>query len=80
MADQSTNSAQTAESDKGYWQANLRLIVISLIIWAHAVGVKQALIYGFAKFIFKIVIAAIDTIFIYWARRSFLRHKPLMEN
>ena len=34
MADQSTNSAQTAESDKGYWQANLRLIVISLIIWA----------------------------------------------
>ncbi len=34
MADNSTNSAQTAESDTGYWQANLRLIVISLIIWA----------------------------------------------
>ncbi len=34
MADQSTHSAQTAQADKGYWQANLRLIVISLIIWA----------------------------------------------
>ena len=34
MADQSTNSAQTAEADKGYWQANLRLIYISLAIWA----------------------------------------------
>ncbi len=34
MADNSTNSAQTAESDTGYWQANLRLIIISLIIWA----------------------------------------------
>ena len=34
MADHSTNSAQTAEADKGYWQANLRLIYISLAIWA----------------------------------------------
>ncbi len=34
MADNSTNSAQAAESDTGYWQANLRLIIISLIIWA----------------------------------------------
>ncbi|EEX11103.1 membrane protein [Ruegeria lacuscaerulensis ITI-1157] len=34
MADRSTNSAQTAEVDKGYWQANLRLIYISLVIWA----------------------------------------------
>ncbi|NIL95368.1 MAG: queuosine precursor transporter [Woeseiaceae bacterium] len=53
--------------------------IFSLIIWAHEVGIRQALIYGFAKFIFKIVIAAIDTIFVYWARRSFLRHEPLME-
>jgi len=34
MADNSTHSAQTAEADKSYWQANLRLITISLIIWA----------------------------------------------
>lgn len=53
--------------------------IFSLIIWAHEVGIRQALIYGFAKFVFKIAIAAIDTIFVYWARRSFLRQKPLME-
>jgi uncharacterized integral membrane protein (TIGR00697 family) len=54
--------------------------IFSLIIWAHEVGIRQALIFGFAKFIFKIAIALIDTVFIYWARRSFLRHKPLMED
>ena len=53
--------------------------IFSLIIWAHEVGIRQALVFGFAKFVFKIVIAAIDTMFVYWARRSFLRHKPLME-
>ncbi len=54
--------------------------IFSLIIWSGKVGIKQALALGFAKFIFKIAIALIDTIFIYWARRSFLRHKPLMED
>ena len=34
MADQTTTSAQTAESDKGYWQANVRIILVSLVIWA----------------------------------------------
>lgn len=53
--------------------------IFSLIIWAGKVGIRQALALGFAKFIFKIAIALIDTIFIYWARRSFLHHKPLME-
>ena len=53
--------------------------IFSLIIWSHQVGIAQALALGFAKFGFKIVIALIDTLFIYWARRSFLRHKPLME-
>ncbi|MBV2358144.1 DUF4212 domain-containing protein [Thalassococcus sp. CAU 1522] len=33
MADQTSQSA-SAESDKGYWAANVRIIVISLIIWA----------------------------------------------
>jgi putative solute:sodium symporter small subunit len=33
MAEQSTNS-RTTESDMSYWSANLRLITISLIIWA----------------------------------------------
>jgi uncharacterized integral membrane protein (TIGR00697 family) len=54
--------------------------IFSLIIWSGKVGIKQALALGFAKFVFKIVIALIDTAFLYWAKRSFLRHKPLMED
>ena len=52
--------------------------IFTLVVWAHIVGIRAALALGFAKFIFKIAIALIDTIFIYWAKRSFLRHKPLM--
>jgi uncharacterized integral membrane protein (TIGR00697 family) len=52
--------------------------IFTLVVWAGIVGIRAALALGFAKFIFKIAIALIDTIFIYWAKRSFLRHKPLM--
>ena len=35
MAEQTTNAdAQTAEDAGGYWAANIRIITISLIIWA----------------------------------------------
>ena len=35
MADQTSHSANTlSESGKAYWKANLRIIIISLIIWA----------------------------------------------
>ena len=35
MADQTSQSAQSAEkSDAGYWKANVRIILISLVIWA----------------------------------------------
>ncbi|MDU9007230.1 DUF4212 domain-containing protein [Sedimentitalea todarodis] len=34
MADQTTSASSTAESDKGYWAANVRIILISLVIWA----------------------------------------------
>ncbi|MFC3616655.1 DUF4212 domain-containing protein [Lutimaribacter marinistellae] len=34
MADQTTNTAQAAKADKGYWQANVRIIIVSLVIWA----------------------------------------------
>jgi uncharacterized integral membrane protein (TIGR00697 family) len=54
--------------------------IFTLVVWAGIVGIRAALALGFAKFVFKIAIALIDTIFIYWAKRSFLRHKPLMEN
>ena len=66
-------------SDRAHTSQVLDTAIFSLIIWAGKVGVRQALALGFAKFIFKIAIALIDTVFIYWARRSFLRHKPLLE-
>jgi putative solute:sodium symporter small subunit len=34
MAEQSTQTAATAEADTQYWSANVRIIIISLIIWA----------------------------------------------
>ncbi|WP_121631658.1 DUF4212 domain-containing protein [Tropicibacter alexandrii] len=34
MADQTTNPAAQAEADKGYWAANVRIILVSLVIWA----------------------------------------------
>ncbi|WP_415401040.1 DUF4212 domain-containing protein [Tateyamaria sp. SN3-11] len=34
MADNTTNSAGAAATDKGYWEANIRMILISLVIWA----------------------------------------------
>jgi putative solute:sodium symporter small subunit len=34
MADQTSQQAQAAESGKGYWAANMRIITISLVIWA----------------------------------------------
>lgn len=34
MADQSKSAADQANADKGYWAANLRIIRVSLVIWA----------------------------------------------
>lgn len=47
--------------------------IFALVAWGPIVGVKKALGLGFAKYIFKVVIALIDTTFIYWARHSFLK-------
>jgi len=50
--------------------------IFTLIVWAPIVGIRTALGLGFAKYIFKLVIALIDTAFIYWAKQSFIRHHP----
>lgn len=35
MADQTSQQAQdNAKTDAGYWQANVRIILISLVVWA----------------------------------------------
>ena len=50
--------------------------IFTIVVWAHIVGIRTALALGFAKFVFKIAIALIDTIFIYWAKQAFLRKQP----
>jgi uncharacterized integral membrane protein (TIGR00697 family) len=44
----------------------------SLIVWWGTVDLATALALGASKYVFKLAIAAIDTVFIYWARRSFV--------
>ena len=34
MAEETTNIARSSATDKGYWAANVRMILISLVIWA----------------------------------------------
>lgn len=48
-------------------------VVYSLVTWWGVVDLGTALALGAAKYVFKIVIAAIDTAFIYWARAAFRR-------
>lgn len=47
--------------------------IFALVAWGPIVGIRRALALGFAKYIFKVVIALVDTSFIYWARHSFLK-------
>ena len=43
----------------------------SLIVWWGTVDLATALALGASKYVFKLAIAAIDTVFIYWARHAF---------
>ena len=52
--------------------------IYSLVAWWGVVDLKTALALGAAKYVFKVVIAAIDTVFIYWARYAF-RHRAVPE-
>jgi len=47
--------------------------IYSLVVWWGTVDLRTAIALGAAKYVFKIGIAAIDTVFIYWARHSFLK-------
>ncbi|KHD10295.1 membrane protein [Candidatus Thiomargarita nelsonii] len=46
----------------------LDTVLYTLVVWAPVVGLQTALGLAGAKYVFKAIIAAIDTIFIYWAR------------
>ena len=49
--------------------------VYSLVAWWGVVDLKTALALGAAKYVFKIVIALIDTVFLYWARSVFRKEQ-----
>jgi len=54
--------------------------IFSLVAWWGDVDLVTALKLGAAKYVFKLVIAMIDTTFIYWARSMFKRHHvPLVQ-
>ena len=53
--------------------------IYSLVAWWGVVDLKTALALGAAKYVFKAVIAAIDTIFIYWAGYAF-RHRAVPDS
>ncbi len=48
--------------------------IYSLVAWWGTVDLMTALTLGATKYVFKLVIAMIDTTFIYWARSMFRRH------
>lgn len=46
-------------------------VIYSLVAWWGVVSLRDALMLGAVKYGFKVVIAAVDTAFIYWARSAF---------
>ena len=69
--------------DKWLWLRNnlstmasqvLDTAIFSLVAWWGTVDLMTALKLGAAKYVFKLLIAMIDTTFIYWARRMFRKH------
>lgn len=51
-------------------------VIYSLVAWWGIVDLRTALALGAAKYLFKIVIAIIDTAFIYWARKMYRSGHP----
>jgi len=69
---------KAATGEKWLWLRNnlstlgsqaLDTLIFSLITWWGIVDLVTALQLGAAKYVFKIVIALVDTAFIYWAKR-----------
>ena len=48
----------------------LDTVIYSLVAWWGIVDLETALALGAAKYVFKLLIAMIDTAFIYWAKRA----------
>lgn len=46
-------------------------LIYSLVAWWGIVDLETALALGAAKYLFKVVIAMIDTVFLYWAKHAY---------
>jgi len=51
-------------------------IIFSLVAWWGLLSLAEALMLGAVKYVLKIVIAAVDTVFIYWAKAVFRSRHP----
>jgi uncharacterized PurR-regulated membrane protein YhhQ (DUF165 family) len=51
----------------------LDTVIYSLVAWWGVVDLQTALEIGAVKYVFKLVIAIIDTAFVYWAKWSHAR-------
>ena len=51
-------------------------LIFSLVVWWGPLSLNQALMLGVAKYGFKVIIAAVDTVFLYWARAAFRKRHP----
>jgi len=51
-------------------------VIYSLVAWWGIVDLRTALALGAAKYVFKIGIALIDTLFLYWAKHAYGQRHP----
>jgi uncharacterized integral membrane protein (TIGR00697 family) len=51
-------------------------LIYSLVAWWGIVDLRTAIALGAAKYVFKVAIAMIDTIFIYWAKSAYGQRHP----
>ena len=76
---------KTITGDRWLWLRNnlstmssqvIDTAIFTLVVWAPIVGIRSALALGASKYVFKLVIAMIDTAFIYWAKLTFAPKQP----
>jgi uncharacterized integral membrane protein (TIGR00697 family) len=53
-------------------------VIFSLVVWWGTVDLATALKLGAAKYLFKLLIAMVDTAFLYWARNLFRRRGAIV--
>jgi len=51
-------------------------LIYSLVAWWGIVDLKTAIALGAAKYVFKVAIAMIDTVFLYWAKHAYGQRHP----